>query len=244
MHQTDFQRPRTWPALATGEVHVWLMELDRPPLAPARLSTTLSADERQRAARFHNPHTGERYATLHQQLRRLLAHYTGIPAAALQFTVGKQGKPLLRQQPLHFNSSRSSQLGLVAICADAEVGVDIEHHQPAIDHPQIARHYFSSAERAALAALPASRQLSAFHQIWTRKEAYLKALGVGLTRSLDGFSVCRAGKLLPARIDDHSDASAQARWQLHDLLIAPDFSATLATSTASSRRRCLLMDRA
>jgi len=244
LRQTDFQRPHTWPTLATGEVHVWLMELDRPPLAPARLSTTLSADERQRAARFHNPHTGARYATLHLQLRRLLAHYSGIPAAALQFALGKQGKPLLRQHPLHFNSSRSSQLGLVAICADAEVGIDIEHHRPVIDHQPIARSYFSSAERAALAALPANRQISAFHQIWTRKEAYLKALGVGLTRSLDGFSVCSAGKLLPAHIDDHSDASVQARWQLHDLLTAPDFSATLASSSSNSRHRCLLLDRA
>ena len=244
MTPNDFQRPGPWPSLVAGEVHVWLLELDHPAITADPLNATLSAQERQRAARFHNPQTGARYMILHKQLRQLLARYSGIPAAALQFEPGEYGKPKLPLSPLHFNISRVGPCALMGFSRDGELGVDIERHQPGIDHQLIASNYFSVHERAVLAALPKQQQANAFHQIWTRKEAYLKALGSGLSRSLDSFSSCAESGLRPPIINDQHHPDAPRHHQLRDLRMPPGYSAALVTPATTLACRLFLLDNA
>lgn len=218
-----------------GEVHVWLLYLDRAIVPPEHLNQTLSMPEQQRAARYHQPQTGGRYALLHYHLRQLLAHYCHIPADQLRFDVGEYGKPVLRGHRLHFNISRSGPLGLMAFGSHGALGIDIECHQTDMEHASIGRSYFSGDERSTLSRAEPHQKARTFYQIWTRKEAYLKALGTGLSRPLESFSVCSPAGLHPAVVDDHDDRTAKDRWQLQDLNIAPNVSAALAAPSPSLR---------
>ena len=171
---------------------------------------------------------------LHFQLRRLLGHYSDTPAAALRFERGEHGKPTLCHQSLHFNISRSAHLGLMAFSAGAALGIDIEQHRANLDPQEIAAEFFSSQERKALFSLPDSQQSQAFYRIWTRKEAYLKALGCGLSRPLPSFSVCDHHQPLRPQLSDDSQPQASDHWRLHDLNIATGYSAALASAAADT----------
>lgn len=237
MHHLDTQRPDSWPGMAQDEVHIWLLTLDKLDIPAAQLNAMLSHSEQQRAARFHQPLTGVRYARLHLQLRRVLSHYSQIPPDRIHFSSDACGKPILQGHALHFNISRSGSLALMAFCSPAPVGIDIECHQADIDHMAIADGYFSPHERTVLANAHDEQEIHHFYQIWTRKEAYLKALGTGLSRPLHSFSVCEPTGLLPSILADHQHRNASDCWQLHDLNIAADVSAALATTVPITRCR-------
>jgi len=167
---------------------LWRFALDQD--VPEAWRAALSPDEQARAARFVFEADRRHYVAAHAALRQLLAEATGIAAAALRFSAGAHGKPALEQAPaLHFNLSHSHGIGALALSSQAEIGVDVEVLREMPDALALADAHFGPDEVRALRALPAGLPRdSAFLRCWTRKEACLKAVGVGLgmdTRSFE-----------------------------------------------------------
>jgi 4'-phosphopantetheinyl transferase len=210
----------TPPTLGSSEVHVWRVDLDAP--GADGETASLSADEHARAARFHFARDRERFLRGHTALRRLLAGYAGREPGALIFTQGAQGKPSLPGTGLEFNLSHSDGCGVLAVTRGRRVGVDVERIQPDRATLAVARRFFAPAEAAAVAAAaPAERALT-FFRCWTRKEAYVKARGEGLSLPLDRFEVPlepEATRALTLARDDRAEAD---RWSLRELMPAPD----------------------
>lgn len=225
------QPPATW-ALDETAVHVWLVAAEQ--LAPysGRLATLLAASERHRAERFHFARDRQRYIVAHGLLRVLLGSYLGYPPDRLEFVAGPHGKPALAgaagESPLRFNLAHAHGRVLYAITARREIGVDIEELRELPDAEQIAERFFSAREREAWRAVPAHEKKAAFFACWTRKEAYLKAIGTGLATPLDAFAVSLApGE--PARlVEVRGDPQEAARWSLRDIPPIPGYAAALA----------------
>jgi 4'-phosphopantetheinyl transferase len=208
-------------ALGSDEVHVWRARLDAEPASLARWRDTLSSDEKARADRFHSPVHGDQCIAGRGILRDLLARYVRIPAGNLQLSSNSHGKPFLVSgngvADVRFNVSHSRNLALFAFALRREVGVDIECLRPAGREVELAERFFSPREVEGLRALPLDVQREAFFRCWTRKEAYIKARGVGLSMSLSSFAVPLDSNLhtyLP--IMGLEDAEAR-QWRLRQL---------------------------
>jgi 4'-phosphopantetheinyl transferase len=163
-----------------------------------RWQALLDDSETARAARFRFARDRDRYIACHGILRALLARSIGRPPRALRFDVGGYGKPVLSDRAVHFNISHSHHLALFAISRDVTVGCDIELHDDRFLGANIPAHFFSPAEIAELNAMPPADQLAAFFAGWTRKEAYIKARGLGLALPLNSFDVSLAPSARPA----------------------------------------------
>jgi 4'-phosphopantetheinyl transferase len=176
---------------ACGWLHCF--ELQAPPAEFDSLAALLSDGERARAARFHFADHAARFTVAHGRLRQWLAPLLGIAPERVAFTAGPHGKPALAGDAagsgIQFNLSHSDTLGLVGWCAGRHIGVDIERWRSLRDEAALARRYFSAGEAAAYEALPAEHRSEGFFNCWTRKEAYVKAVGRGLTLPLDSFDV-------------------------------------------------------
>jgi 4'-phosphopantetheinyl transferase len=155
------------------------------------LLTILAADERARAERFRADDARRRFVTARAALRRLLGEYLGVPPNEVAFDYDMNGKPRLHHSAassdLRFNLAHSGELALVAVTRGCEVGVDVERLREVRHWQEIAERYFHRREVAQIAALPHAEQRAAFLHCWTGKEAVLKALSTGVTRSLDFF---------------------------------------------------------
>lgn len=193
MSGADWLPPPRDPRLAEGEVHVW--HATKADAAPWRtgLYQALDADERARAARYRFEVDRERYIIGRGLLRVVLGRYLGERPAAVRFAYSKHGKPELcgvrSGEALCFNASHSREVDLIAVTRGRPIGVDVEYVRRDLDYERIARDFFSAREREALAALPEAARAEAFFACWTRKEAYVKALGEGLSIPLDEFDV-------------------------------------------------------
>ena len=169
------------PPLGQGRVHVWTVALDGPAERPGRLGACLSPDETTRARRFHFEVHRRRFTVARGALRHLLGAYLRRSPESLVFRYGHRGKPELPEAPeLSFNLSHSEERALLAVSHVAALGVDIERLRPMDDMEAIARRFFSPPEHAALMALAPGERVAGFFRCWTRKEAYLKAVGEGL----------------------------------------------------------------
>lgn len=205
--------------LGDDAVHVWRAPLDHPEALAARLAEGLSAQERERAARFRRPELAARFMAGRGIVRDVLARYLNARPAELRFAVAERGKPGLSapHRWLRFNASNSGGLTLVAVTAGREVGVDVEEIRSVPEALAIADRMLSERERAALRALPEEQRQDAFLHCWTRKEAYIKAVGGGLWTGLDGFDVAfspgEEARLLAVR----GSAEEAARWTLRSL---------------------------
>src|SRR5688572_27234414 len=164
-------------------VHVWRAALDPTP------DTLLSGDEREKAALFHFEKDRQRYIAARTALRQLIARYENVPAEKIEFTYNAFGKPALKKSPLRFNTSHSADLALFAFTLRNNIGVDLERIRPDFAAREIAGQFFSPDEIAALRALPPAAQIEAFFRCWTRKEAFIKAHGSGLSLPLHRFVV-------------------------------------------------------
>ena len=182
----------TLPALAENELHVWRASLDWSHAILSRLENTLNAQERKRAERFLVPHARDRFVVARGILRELLGAYLGLDAAEVTLSYGPQGKPFLSPEHnsrIRFSVSHSHEMGLFVFASGQEVGVDIEQVKTNFRGMEIASHFFSEEETAGLAKLPPKLAEEAFFGCWTRKEAYVKALGHGLSIPLRNFTV-------------------------------------------------------
>jgi 4'-phosphopantetheinyl transferase len=217
--------------LAPDRVHVWKVGLDLPEETTSALRRVLSPDERARADRFHFARDRARYTVAHAALRRVLARYVAAPAGGLRFTTNEYGKPALAGEAaardVRFNLSHSHALAVVAVTSGREVGVDVERVRPDVECMEIAGHYFSARESASLASLPASLRVQGFFACWTRKEAYIKATGLGLSQALDRFDVSLEPGPGAALLGCADDPTAATRWTMRDLEPAPGYAGAL-----------------
>ena len=173
----------------TPTIHVWNASLSVSPKDLDRYGNVLSADERERAARFHFDIHRCRFVAGRGILRRLLGHYTGKDPAEIEFLYGANRKPALRTSGLHFNLSHSEDRAVFAFTSIAPVGVDMECLRPVPGMMQIAERFFSPFEFDTISAFPDDQRNAAFLRCWTRKEAVIKSTGEGLACPLDGFEV-------------------------------------------------------
>ena len=229
--------------LAPGEVHCWSADLDVPPGTSARLYAILAAEERSRSERFRYERDRRRFIVAHGVLRGLLGRYLETQPSEIAYVYNAFGKPDLGGgggSRLKFNLSHSGDLALIAIAPGSNVGVDLESIQARSDYPEIARCFFSSADLGQLNAYPPERYAEAFLGCWTRKEAYLKARGVGLAVPLDSFSVPTAPGPAsgPVGLDvTANDSEPARRWSFYALQPAPGHIGALAIEGTGWRLR-------
>jgi 4'-phosphopantetheinyl transferase len=228
--------------LANAEVHVWRAALDPATSCVEHLQRTLSADESHRAARFHFPMDRRRFIVARGVLRDILGRYRGVQPSALGFRYSAYGKPALVDdadaEGLRFNVSHSHEMALFAVTRGREVGVDIEYLRREIACEEIAEHFFSARERASLRALPAAMKPQAFFNCWTRKEAYIKAHGEGLSLPLDQFDVSLGPGEPVALLATRSDPREVLRWSLQALTPGPGYVAALAVEGQGCQLSC------
>jgi 4'-phosphopantetheinyl transferase len=235
--------PPTSPPLPPDHVHVWRVRLDRPDSEIERLRATLAPDELARADRFSFLRGRSEYVIGRGAVRAILAGYLDTSPADILIRAMPQGKPCLASpsSDLRFNLSHSGQLALVAVARGREVGVDVEEVDADSDLERrlaLARRFFSPAEVAALESLPAASQTGAFYACWTRKEAYLKARGGGLSLGLAAFDVSLRPGEPAALLATRDDPAQAARWSLHALDPGPGYAAALAVEGQDCVIKC------
>lgn len=224
------------------EVHVWNTALDQSPSTIETLFSILTPDEQDRAAKYYFRKDCEHYIVARGVLRTILGRYLNMASERLRFRYGPFGKPALISDSganeLRFNVAHSGGIALYAFSRERELGIDIEHMRENFDYLEIAKHYFSRSEISTLRTLPAEAQARAFFNCWTRKEAYLKAHGAGLSFPLDRFDVSLAPGEPAAllRVDDDSEAASN--WSLQELSVDSGYVAALAVAGHGWRLKC------
>ena len=201
--------------LSPHDVHLWRIRLDQPDDVRRRLHDWLDDEERTKASSFRFEDRQRVACVSRGALREILATYLGEPPEALIFGVNLHGKPFLTGQHagLRFNLSHSRGWALVGVTLESEIGVDIEAISDQRRTAELAGRYFSPAEQAEYRALPAELRLLAFYCGWTRKEAYIKARGRGLSLPLDSFDVT-LDPTCEARLCRATDDADYQRWRL------------------------------
>ena len=219
--------------LGSNAVHVWRVNLDQSPSQIALFQNNLDDDERSRADRFYFSRDRERFIVARGILRAILGRYSNRPPDSLSFSYSTHGKPALASESdadaIRFNLSHSHGKALYAVSRGREVGVDLEFIRGDLEAEQIAQQYFSHSEIVALRALPTSLQKYAFFLCWTRKEAYIKARGEGLSMPLDQFDVSLIPGEPAALLSTKPDSDEARRWSLQNLTPASGCAAAVAT---------------
>ena len=209
------------------EVHVWRVPLNIPDKLLNQLFQLLNKDENDRANRFHFEKDRKRYISTRGHLRVLLGKYLKQEPDTLVFRYNKYGKPFLTDNSIEFNVSHSNDLGLIAFDQDQEIGVDIEWMRPDFGGLKIAKRFFSSEEVLELEALPPDEQAQGFFNCWSRKEAYIKALGKGLAIPLDKFSVNLSPGIKAVLLSTTHNPQALYNYKLFNIKTDPDYASAL-----------------
>lgn len=238
----SWQPPPRRLVLSRDEVHVWRASLNRPPACVRELYATLAEDERARAERYCFPKDRDHFIVGRGLLRTILGFYLGREPGRLCFCYNSQGKPALAMESsadaLRFNLAHSHGLALYVVARDREVGIDLEQVRADFASEQVADRFFSPRETAALRSLPPELRLEAFFACWTRKEAYIKARGRGLSIPLDQFNVSLTPGEPAALLATRDDAGQAGRWSLRALNPAPGYLGALAVEGHSWRLWC------
>jgi 4'-phosphopantetheinyl transferase len=234
-------------ALPEDEVQLWRVDLEAIGEDESRWRQLLSSDELARAMRFHFSRDRQRFVAARAWLRTILASYLATDPSGLRFCYSKKEKPFLgpphADTGITFNLSHSGGIALFAFARQREIGVDVEQLRPDSDLEAIARRFFSAREQSQLAALPAEEKVNAFFRCWTRKEAYIKATGDGLSLPLSQFDVSLApgetNALLATRPEGLQDSTEEedgteedsseeaGRWLLREVPGGPGYIAAL-----------------
>lgn len=236
---SDWETPPAGLGLMDDEVHVWMATQHQPPYEMACLWKNLSDDERERAGRFRFARERNQFVVSRGALREILGGYLNRPGAALRFHFSAYGKPSLAQAEgasrLKFNVSHSGGNLLFGFSLGRELGVDIEKMRYDFAPVELAKSCFSANELSVLEALPAELQTEAFFNGWTRKEAFIKAIGEGFSCPLDKFDVSlipgEQAKLLAIRLA----GQAASKWSIRSLDCAADSKAAIVVEGADWR---------
>lgn len=219
------------PARGGDEVYVWSARLDRGEYAVSQLATVLSSDERERAARYRSERDGNRFVVRRAELRLGLGRRLGVAPRQLRFGYGANGKPhLLEPRPareLRFSLSHSDGFAVYACVPGRAIAVDVERLRDQPDLAAVASRFFAPREVAKLLELPRAQQTAAFYRCWTRKEAYVKAIGAGLCAPLQAFEVAFAEHESPALVHVAWDRREPARWLMDALEVPPTFTGAI-----------------
>ncbi|MBI3761430.1 MAG: 4'-phosphopantetheinyl transferase superfamily protein [Chloroflexi bacterium] len=239
--------PASWPSppqnltLGAEEVHVWRVELNQSAQCVEALRRTLAEDELKRAERFYFDSDRQHFIVARGALRTILGRHLGAQPDQLRFVYSSHGKPALVGDcgfdAIHFNVAHSYGIALVGVTRVSEIGIDVEYVRREVEHLSIARRFFSSGEVAALYALPADLRQEAFFTCWTRKEAFIKARGEGLSYPLDQFDVSLAPDE-PAALLSVRGCSTARGWSLRSLSPGPGYAAALALEGEACRLAC------
>ena len=218
-------------ALPQDEVHLWRIDLASVASTEQRWEQILAADERSRAARFHFSRDRQYFTATRAWLRMILGSYLGASPSELAFRYSEKEKPSLlgssADKPVEFNVSHSGSLALLAFSRGRALGVDVEQVRDNFDHQAIARRFFSKEEQRQLAALSPSERHLGFYRCWTRKEAYIKAQGTGLSLPLHQFDVSLRLGELNALLATRPNPSAAAEWSLREIPVGDGYAAAL-----------------
>jgi len=210
--------------MTSGTVHLWTIDLD-PPDGVSAFVGLLSGAERVRAARFRTTELRLRFIVAHGALRAILAAYTGTAASAIRLETMAAGKPFVPDARVAFNLSHSDGLAVCAVTTDGHIGVDVERVRPVVDADSIVKRYFATREAREYAALSVADRTAAFFSTWTRKEAFVKAIGDGLQCPLDSFEVDIAPTAAEPRIAINAN---RGEWYLRSFEPAPGYMGAVA----------------
>ncbi len=219
-------------SLGASDVHVWAAHLDPDPDALARLANILSTEEQARASRFRFERHRNRFIIARAVLRSLVATYLDCAPDELQFEYGPNGKPALAtpfaESGLSFNLAHSEDLALVAVTQLGPIGVDVEKIRPVSDADKLVARFFSARETALFQSLPAAQKNNAFFNLWTRKEAWLKATGEGIAHSLNRVEVTFLPNEASRLIALPEGSGPSEAWILRELLPGRGFVGAVA----------------
>ena len=213
------------PDLSATAVHLWRIPLLATRDAHETYCSLLARDEHDRAARFHFDIHRHRFVIGRARLRVILGAYLKSPPQAISISYTEHGKPYVSKQSLTFNLSHAEDMAVLGVTSDRAIGVDVEHIRRDLTEG-IAERYFAPAEVRALRSLSPEQQPAAFFSCWTRKEAYIKARGEGLSLPLSDFEVPLAdgGELSMIHYRDPLEA---ARWSLRDVPVPEGYVAAV-----------------
>lgn len=223
--------------LSSPDADVWRLVLPEYEASGAEVNSILGEEEQNRSARFHKESDRQRFIWSHVGLRLILAHYVHDDPRRLQFEKGRYGKPRLVNSTtvpdIHFNLSHSGDFALVAISSGSQVGIDLEYMDTSGADLSIAKRFFSSREFLALEQLSGPDQVAGFYNCWVRKEAYVKALGGGLSLPLHEFDVSvdpnEPASLLASRINPEDPQ----QWNFRDISVEKGYVACLACEAST-----------
>ncbi len=210
----------------------------------AKMRPTLSLEECARADRFHIARDRNRFIVARGSLRVILGSYLNQAPAAVNFCYSNYGKPALSDENsvvtngVTFNLSHANELALIAVTRDRQVGVDIEFIRPDFASEKIAARFFSRQEVEVLQGLPGAQRAEAFFKCWTRKEAYIKALGEGMSMPLDQFNVSLAPGSAASLLGNLRDPAEVSRWSMQDLSPGPGYFAAVAVEGDAWQLKC------
>jgi len=232
----DWPAPPASVAATKADVHIWLIDLDISAAEQAAYRSILTAEELKRADRFVFDYLTRRNIAGQAALRLILSRYTGRPAKHIQFFKGPKGKPYLSPEleatPLQFNVSNSGERALIAVTQEAQVGIDLEGHREVTYGDSVARRHFSPAEYAQLPRVDNPQWLNHFFNCWTRKEAFIKVTGEGLSRALDSFEVSLVPGHRPALTRVDQDLNPERKWTLSAFDPGPGYTAAIVVGGA------------
>lgn len=213
--------------------HVWLMTNSLPIEALDAMFGILDEQERQRARRYHFKRDRDRFVASRAAVREVLAGYLACAPDEVEFEFAGHGKPRVAAKfatSLHFNMSNSGDWTMLALAQGREVGVDIERINRQLADPDIVGHYFSPGEILQLQGLQDNEWLQGFFNCWTRKEAFIKATGEGLSRPLDSFEVSLAGNRPPTLLWVEGCSDPARCWQMTGLPDTPGYASALVVN--------------
>ena len=175
--------------LKKGQIDVWRIELAASTVRLQQYHALLDEYEKNRAAAFLDEKDRQRYMMTHGQMRQILALYLGIPAAEISIIQRPGEKPYIQHRTLLFNLSHTSGYALLAVSNTGEVGIDIEYQRDNVEIELIAKSTFSDSERCAILSVDGAERRDRFFNCWTKKEAFIKAIGKGFSYDTKSFSV-------------------------------------------------------
>jgi 4'-phosphopantetheinyl transferase len=226
--------------IAAGEVHLWRIPIPRIAPSAGRLALLLSLTEQAAANRFLFERDRLRYIVSHAALRILLGSYASLAPEQIDYNYNQFGKPAVANAklpfPIRFNLTHSHELALVAFTNASEVGIDVEFIRPLDNLEQLSVSTFASVESNAILQLPSQDRLVAFFNCWTRKEAYIKAVGEGLSRPLKDFEVTLLPGDAPRLVRVEGVPTEADRWSLLGFTPADGYAAALAVAAANECR--------
>jgi len=217
------------PDLSGNQVRIWTLQTSAPGDAVLQFEPTLAPDEIRLAARFRSIRQRESYVLTRAALRLLLGRCLGTDPRSLRFDYGPNGKAALAPPSrVRFNVAHSGDMAAIAVTEDCEIGIDLEQIRPLAELEQISHRFFCEEEAAEISSLPPGDRERAFFTGWTRKEAYVKALGVGLAKPLNSFRVVEKDDSPRTFWVFDGQSESRDSWTVHDLNFASDYAAAVA----------------